>query len=264
MSSAFGEKIFGSLSASPKVIEIISTSPTAVSLLNEYQIEYDAERYLKFKSNDGNEEFSSSNKNAAGFFQAQVNGKPGYISLKQSELDRSPHLAAEYIIHELAHFKFRAANAQMMDAVNRNDPTAYLNAYLLREAQAEALTDRAPAHLTVTPLDNGLTERRLTLGNGVELASVRDDDRRVLRASYQRDDTDSWLRQSSTLRTESTDPETGERITHENRTTYASDGYSVTGREDTSGRHDAGGQSMCARWRRQCGSRRNSAFHSKQ
>ena len=143
---------------------------------------------------------------------------------------------------------------------------------------AQTANGWAPPQLTVTPLDNGLTERRLTLGNGVELASVRDDDRRVLRVILQRDDTDStgaarrtittenrnadgstrgpvqddvlrspdsgdsWLRQSSTLRTDSTDPETGERITHENRTTYASDGHSVTGREDTSSRHDAGGQ----------------------
>ncbi len=51
------------------------------------------------------------------------------------------------IIHEPAHFRFRAANAQMMEAVNRNDPTAYLDAYLLHEAQAEALPCRAASEM---------------------------------------------------------------------------------------------------------------------
>ena len=41
----------------------------------------------------------------------------------------------------------------------------------------------APPQLSVTDLGNGLTERRITLGSGVELASVRDDDRRLLRVS---------------------------------------------------------------------------------
>ena len=82
-----------------------------------------------------------------GFFQEKTGDRPGYISLKQSELGESPPWAAELIIHQLVQFGFRAANAQMMEAVNRNDPTAYLDAYLLHEAQAEALPCRAASEM---------------------------------------------------------------------------------------------------------------------
>ena len=136
----------------------------------------------------------------------------------------------------------------------------------------------APPQLTITDLGDGLTERRLTLGSGAELASVRDDDRRVLRVIYQRDDTDStgdprriittenrhadgsvngpiedlslrqtdsgdWLPQSRTWRSTGTDPDSGERSTTETRTTN---------------------ESTCVRRKRQGGGCTQSAFHGKE
>jgi hypothetical protein len=106
-----------------------------------------AGRYAPFPSETGDQEFYANNPNAVGFFLHEAVGQPDYISLKQSERDKSPPWAAELIIHQLVQFRFRAANAQMMEAVNRNDPTAYLDAYLLHEAQAEALPCRAASEM---------------------------------------------------------------------------------------------------------------------
>ena len=87
------------------------------------------------------------------------------------------------------------------DGAGNFDATTLIDGRLV-EFNTQSANGWAPPQLTVTDLGDGLTERRITLGSGVELASVRDDDRRVLRVIYQRDDTDSTGEPRRTITTE--------------------------------------------------------------
>lgn len=134
-------QVFGNIHVGPKVLEALNKSSLFSALIAEYRSAVSSGMMTPF-STDHPEGSWSRTPGTNGYFIDQRQNQPGSIRLNPEWLSRGDAEQAYLIIHELGHFRFRASNAAMMEAINKRDINGYVVAYLRREAEAEALTDR--------------------------------------------------------------------------------------------------------------------------